>query len=386
MGTIEDYPTQADARRAAEGLRLEINNGLPLREAVTFQGLIDRYISEEIENGDLAHTTREPDLNRIHKHISPRWGICLLREIKPYPVQDWLRKLPLAPKTKGHIRGLMYRLLEKAMLWELIPLERNPMGLVELKGVSKRLKPPRILTEEEFGALLDQLDHPYRCMVLLAGCTGLRISEVLGLRWNLIDFESLVMEVREGYARSEVTKLKSEFPGRIAAGSRCRNRSAGMEASMPRDGRRLGFPQPTNAQTLRFRHAEEESASRRSVTSQDRRADRLAYFSSLLSSLARRNGCSPRRATKADASCQHLNHDERLWRSLHGSEAQSQYIRRAARIGPRSLQITKAVWRRSLSARTLLDHFGPQLKIRIPRNLMMALVAGGGFEPPTFGL
>ena len=49
-----------------------------------------------------------------------------------------------------------------------------------------------------------------RGMVLLAGCTGLRISEVMGLRWNLIDFESLVMEIREGYARSQVTKLKSE--------------------------------------------------------------------------------------------------------------------------------------------------------------------------------
>jgi hypothetical protein len=48
----------------------------------------------------------------------------------------------------------MYRLFEKAMLLELIPSERNPMGLVELKGVSKRLRPPRILTEAEFGALL----------------------------------------------------------------------------------------------------------------------------------------------------------------------------------------------------------------------------------------
>jgi hypothetical protein len=69
LGTVEDYPTQADARRAAEGLRLEINNGLPLREAVTFQGLIDRYVSEVIERGDLAHTTKEPDLNRINRHI-----------------------------------------------------------------------------------------------------------------------------------------------------------------------------------------------------------------------------------------------------------------------------------------------------------------------------
>ncbi len=75
LGTVEDYPSQTDARRAAEGLRLEINHGLPVREAVTFQGLIDRYVNEEIEKGDLAHTSKEPDLNRISKHISPKWGV-----------------------------------------------------------------------------------------------------------------------------------------------------------------------------------------------------------------------------------------------------------------------------------------------------------------------
>lgn len=211
LGTVKDYPSQTDARRAAEGLRLKINNGLPLREAVTFQGLIDRYTREEIEQGELAHTTKETELNRINKHISPKWGRCLLKDVKPYPVQDWLRKLSVAPKTKSHLRGLMYRLFEKAMLWELIPYERNPMGLIELKGVSKRLRRPRILTDDEFVALLNQLLHPYKSMVLLAGCTGLRISEVLGLRWQSVDFERLVMVVTEGYARSQTTRLKSEY-------------------------------------------------------------------------------------------------------------------------------------------------------------------------------
>jgi hypothetical protein len=135
LGTVADYASRTEARRAAEGLRLQVNNGLPLREAVTFQGLVDRYIREEIEHGELAHTTRETELNRIKKHISPRWGRCLLKEVKPYAVQDWLRKLPVAPKTKSHLRGLMHRLFEKAMLWELIPFERNPISLVELKGV-----------------------------------------------------------------------------------------------------------------------------------------------------------------------------------------------------------------------------------------------------------
>ena len=112
---------------------------------------------------------------------------------------------------KKHGINLSMSRLEKAMLWELIPLERNPMGLVELKGVSKRKKSPRILTVEEVGALLKELVHPYRCMVLLAGCIGLRISEVLGLRWTGIKFETLCMEIREGFARSQVTKLKSEY-------------------------------------------------------------------------------------------------------------------------------------------------------------------------------
>ena len=92
------------------------NSGLPLREAVTFQGLLDRYVSEEIELGEPAHTTKEVDRSRINSHISPKWGKSLLKDIKPYLVQDWLRKLPVAPKTKGHLRGLMYRLFEKAML------------------------------------------------------------------------------------------------------------------------------------------------------------------------------------------------------------------------------------------------------------------------------
>lgn len=43
------------------------------------------------------------------------------------------------------------------------------------------------------------------------GAQDLRISEVLGLRWQPVDFEALVMVIMEGYARSQTTKLKSEY-------------------------------------------------------------------------------------------------------------------------------------------------------------------------------
>ena len=61
-----------------------------------------------------------------------------------------LRNLDAAPKTKGHIKAVLHRLYEKAMLWEMVEWQRNPMELVEIKGISKRRKLPVVLTVEQF--------------------------------------------------------------------------------------------------------------------------------------------------------------------------------------------------------------------------------------------
>ena len=61
------------------------------------------------------------------------------------------------------------------MLWEMVEWQRNPMEFVEIKGISKRLKRPVILTFEQFFSILPLIPQPYRMMVLLAQCTGLRV-------------------------------------------------------------------------------------------------------------------------------------------------------------------------------------------------------------------
>jgi len=78
----------------------------------------------------------------ISQHIRPRWGDSKLEGVRPTLVQDWLRKQDISPNYKGHIRSLMYRLFDKAMLWELLDVQRNPMELIEVKGISKRKKRP----------------------------------------------------------------------------------------------------------------------------------------------------------------------------------------------------------------------------------------------------
>jgi len=73
----------------------------------------------------------------------------------------------------------MHLLFECARRWDLTTT--NPIELV--RQSSKRSKTPRRLTIEEFRALVSELSEPYRTMAILAGCLGLRISEILGLQW-----------------------------------------------------------------------------------------------------------------------------------------------------------------------------------------------------------
>ncbi len=213
VGTVEEYKTQAQALKAAEGKRLLINDGIASRPPVLFGAVLDRFLLEqkqEQEAEQITHSTCSSYRSMISQHIRPKWGDVLLRDVRPALVQDWLRKLPISPKYKGHIRSLMYRLFDRAMIWELIGIDRNPMQLVEVKGISKRRQRPRTLQVKEAWRILDALSQPYRTIVLIALCFGLRISEILGLRWTDFDFKRSAVLIQRSSVGKRLNRLKTE--------------------------------------------------------------------------------------------------------------------------------------------------------------------------------
>jgi len=54
------------------------------------------------------------------------------------------------------------------------------------------------------------LREPYRTMVIVAMCTGMRVSEVLALRWEHIDFEAGAMLVQQGVVNGRIGRVKTE--------------------------------------------------------------------------------------------------------------------------------------------------------------------------------
>ena len=175
LGTTEQYSTEAMAIRAAEALRLHANSENRSARAVSFGALVDRYMNEELPE---RYSTRMGYRAYITNYIKPKWSSYELTEIRPFAVEQWLKKLPLASKSRSHIRNIMRILFNCAMRWDLLAADgQNPMRLVRVKDGSKRRKEPRVLNAEEFNRLLKEIDEePFRTMVLTAVCLGLRVS------------------------------------------------------------------------------------------------------------------------------------------------------------------------------------------------------------------
>ncbi len=210
IGTREQYPTQSDARKAVQALLLKLNAETPRAEweVTSFGALIDKFVEEEMSE---RYSTRASYVSMLNTHIRPKWSDHPLDRVKPMAVELWLRQLELAPKTKAHIRSLMHLIFKCAERWGLIEMGKNPITYVRVKGGSKRLKRPRVLTVEEFSDFLPYLSEPYRTMVLVAQCLGLRVSEIMGLQWADIDFDNLTLLVQRSVVHGYVDEVKTEY-------------------------------------------------------------------------------------------------------------------------------------------------------------------------------
>ena len=210
IGTCKRYPTEALARKAVQALLLNLNAEAPRAEleVPSFGTLLDKYAEEEMP---ARYSTRKSYPSNIKTHIRPKWADYTFNRIKPMPVEQWLRALKLAPKSKAHVRGLMHLVFTCAERWCLIEMGKNPIALVRVKDCTKRLKRPRVLTVEQFCAMLPHLKQPYRTMVIVAQCLGLRVSEIVALKWGDFDFNDRVLLVQRSAVHCRVDFVKTEY-------------------------------------------------------------------------------------------------------------------------------------------------------------------------------
>lgn len=215
VGTVRELRTQADAQRAAEVLRLNINrntieNGGP---PPTVSRLVEHYKLKELPMDTHEGKTRGTKLvynSNLKLYILPRWGDYPLRRVTSVEVEDWLKTLKhLAPGSRAKIRNQMSTVFRHAIRWGWIGQHENPIALVRVSG--KRARTPDTLTAEEFRKLFAALPNRERAIGIICATTGLRVCEVLGLKWQDIDFVDQSMDVHRSFVDGAIGPCKTEI-------------------------------------------------------------------------------------------------------------------------------------------------------------------------------
>jgi len=210
IGTVERYPNEAAVRSAVAVLLTELNSD-KLRmgpRSITVAQLYDHFEQRELakDNTWRSYATKKTYRAYLNRWILPHWRQYELAEVRTIRVESWLRRLPLVKSSCAKIRNLMSVLFNHACRYELF--DRNPIYLV--RQSAKRRRTPTVLMPVEIRALVDNLSIRERTLVLLAVSTGLRQSELFGLKWGDIDFAQRTMSVTRSIVYGVVGPCKTE--------------------------------------------------------------------------------------------------------------------------------------------------------------------------------
>ena len=202
LGYASDM-TVKQARKEAEKKLSPINAGKSVPySTLTLQEFLDQFFVL-LAFPILKSSTRKRYRSTLDLHLLPALGRCRLCDIRTVEVQRFvLQKFDggLGWETCNHLRNLLSKIFTNAKKWGHFA-GVNPAFGVELPE-KRQVREKRVLMPEQVARLLAVLREPIRTMVLLAVLTGLRVGEILALRWQDVDLNGGELRVVQAVYRA----------------------------------------------------------------------------------------------------------------------------------------------------------------------------------------
>lgn len=165
----------------------------PEKGRETFSVYADRWMHNR---PDLQPRTRELYSGLLRLHVNPGIGPIELGRIDVSTIRSWhagLLRSGTGQVTVAKAYRLARTILNTAVADGLIVT--NPCAL-KSAGVEKTAERPTATVPEVY-AIADAIRPWYRALVIVAAFSSLRFGELAGLRWEHVDFDAGVVNVRE---------------------------------------------------------------------------------------------------------------------------------------------------------------------------------------------
>lgn len=150
------------------------------------------YLQYELKVSTNTLKSYQENLNQFALYYKSRNLLLLTKD----EIKDFLYKMEKSAKTKAHYLTVINSFYNYMVLIDKIKI--NPALTIKMPKIAKNL--PNYLTIEEVDRLLDIklrnfYDYRNKAMLELLYATGTRISELINLTFNQIDFDECVIRI-----------------------------------------------------------------------------------------------------------------------------------------------------------------------------------------------
>lgn len=216
-----------EVKKVKEEYLRPLNQGLvAVGSAVTFEEYVNTvYVPTEMPL--LASSTQERYGGILKNYLVPTFGDRCLRELTPVALQQYISGFKIkdssGQKTEEAEKKGVTDALERASVVKIRVVLSSCLGsavkygyLVSNSAAGLKVRPDKrgkrrqkpFIRPDQFAALLELIAEPYATMIYVAVYTGLRVSELIGLRWNDIHDKSITIDER--YCRGDWGEPKSD--------------------------------------------------------------------------------------------------------------------------------------------------------------------------------
>jgi integrase len=158
---------------------------------IMFGDYLAEYLAwAQVNKGANTYALNQFCADRLRETFTGCLSGLTAKQVEDYRVK---RRESVSPATVNRELALLKHMCTKAVEWGY--LKANP-----LKSVKFLKEPPgrlRYLTREEMNALIAACSHHLKPIVITALHTGMRKSEILGLRWQDVNFAARMITIRQ---------------------------------------------------------------------------------------------------------------------------------------------------------------------------------------------
>jgi len=206
---ISGFNTQKEAEKKLPEILQQLNtNTFVDTNNITLRDYMQLWL-EDYAKPNVAPTTYDKYTYAANK-VSEILGNMKLQQIKPIHIQQLVNKLnnsDVTPSTVLSYYRVLNTAINQAVKWQFI--QYNPCVAVTPPRNTKNKM--MILDQDEIQILLDKSkDHVLYPVIVLALLCGLRRGEILGLKWENIDFFSGVIHLENNLVMANNESILKE--------------------------------------------------------------------------------------------------------------------------------------------------------------------------------